>query len=73
MNRPSTIPIIIISSTILITLALALVLQQYMSHSILELNNEKQNKITLLADRIELRLSNVINAIKLGSENEVMQ
>ncbi|MDE1770559.1 MAG: sensor histidine kinase [Thaumarchaeota archaeon] len=73
MNRPSIIPIIIISSTILITLALLLIIQQYMSHSMSDLNNDKQNKIKILADRLELRLSNAINVIKLSSKNEVMQ
>lgn len=73
MNRPSLVPIALISSTLLISIALALIIQQYVTDVTKELDVDKQYRLKLLSDRIDLRLSNAINAIDVTSKNPLMQ
>lgn len=73
MNKPSLIPIVLISSTFVIAIALSIIIQQHVTETTNALNMEKQNNLKLLADRINLRLSNAVSAIKLTSKNPIMQ
>ncbi|MEO9307908.1 Sensor protein [Nitrosotalea sinensis] len=73
MNKPSLVPIVLISSTLVISVALALIIQQHVMEVTREQGIEKQNQLKLLSDRINLRLSNAISAINITSRNPIMQ